>query len=130
MLEPLGSVDKSAGLLLLRGCGLGPAEFHAWLEAAGVAWAVLRVYYVGEPAPVASAEDLAAALEAEGPPRGAMRLQCYPRSLETWLAVRASGAGRDDGHGPPHPSTAPPTPFLSPSGAAARGALAAAPRLL
>lgn len=73
-------------LLLLRGVTAAPAALNKWLSEVGLVWACTRIYWLGSHA-ASSRQQLVEQLLAQGPPPGPIRLQCFPRSMETWLAV-------------------------------------------
>lgn len=78
-------------LVHLKGSQLSPAEWNKWITEGPAATNVMRVYWLGtSPSDAASLEDLLQQLLAAGPPAdgGSLRLQCFPRSLETWLGDR------------------------------------------
>ncbi|KAI3428151.1 hypothetical protein D9Q98_006535 [Chlorella vulgaris] len=76
-------------LVHFKGSQLSPEALNAWIAGNwSASTAVVRVFWLGDsPCEAHSLADLLRQLLAAGPPAGggSIRLQCSPRSLESWL---------------------------------------------
>ena len=94
--EELGPHSNVSGprLVLLSGVEAAPDQVFAWFaQATQLNRTSPRFFcFDAQTAAYASRTELVAALAALLPPKGGVRLQCLPRSLDTELAVRHAGA--------------------------------------
>ena len=84
--------DRSGPCLVhFKGSRLSAPQLNEWIFGGAAASTIVRAFWLGSSPQVASTqEELLQQLLAAGPPAdgAALRLQCYPRSLEAWLGVQ------------------------------------------
>lgn len=93
--EEVGPCTDRAGPCLVhyKRSRLTPTELNTWLATGAAGSCIVRAFWLGSsPGMASSKEDLVQQLMAAGPaPDGApLRLQCYPRSMESWLGDQLS----------------------------------------
>lgn len=87
----LGPRSNKAGpcLVLLKGITANLTQFLSWYSTADLRRYCPRVFWLGHHSPSAcTQEDLLTSICSAGVTLGILRLQCYPRSLESWLGER------------------------------------------